>query len=286
MTRFNRIYYYAVLGALGGLISWQISNMISLSLLENIYLSEIVVGGLIGFCFGLLIGTAEGFFRKSIPYAIRSGLISGGLGLLGGAIGLPVAEALFQLIGGQPWVRSLGWGIFGSLVGLGIGYTGGSQAWKPSLGGFIGGVLGGTILEVARIRFSDPLTGKFVGLTLLGASIGVLIALIVMLLSKAWLEVTSGKLAGSEFILDKFIKSTGPTAFIGSDALKSDIVLPDPDIAPRHASLSGADSYMLIKDMSMSGTYLNGRKVEQGKLSDRQKIKVGNTNLIFHEKRI
>ena len=69
MNRYKRIYYYAILGAIGGLISWQISNLVSLSLLQNIYLSELVVGGLIGFCFGALIGFAEGVFRHHVKNA-------------------------------------------------------------------------------------------------------------------------------------------------------------------------------------------------------------------------
>jgi pSer/pThr/pTyr-binding forkhead associated (FHA) protein len=113
----------------------------------------------------------------------------------------------------------------------------------------------------------------------------VFIALVVLLLSRAWLEVTSGKLKGSEFILDKFVKAGGPSAFIGSDALKADIVLPDPDIDPQHAMVSGGDSYVLLKDMSLSGTYVNGRKIEQTQLGNNQSIRVGNTGLVYHEKR-
>jgi hypothetical protein len=188
-------------------------------------------------------------------------------------------------LGGVPWTRALGWGVFGALIGLGVGVTSGAQFWKPALGGFLGGVLGGTLLEATRTLLTDLLLGKALGLTLLGAALGVFIALVVLLLSRAWLEVTSGKLKGSEFILDKFVKAGGPSAFIGSDALKADIVLPDPDIDPQHAMVSGGDSYVLLKDMSLSGTYVNGRKIEQTQLGNNQSIRVGNTGLVYHEKR-
>ncbi len=95
----------------------------------------------------------------------------------------------------------------------------------------------------------------------------------------------SGKMKGTEFILDKFMKSRGPSIFIGSDALKSEIVLPDPDIAPQHAMLTGDGSAFEIKDMSMSGTFVNNRRIERAELGDRQTIKLGNTELIYHEKR-
>jgi hypothetical protein len=285
MNRYSRLYYYSLLGAIGGLIAWQISNTLGLSFLKTLYLSEIVVGGLIGLSIGLLIGLSEGISLRSPGYALRAGLLGGGLGLLAGAIALPISEAAFQLIGGQVWARSIGWALFGTVLGLGIGSTTGAQLWKPALGGFLGGAIGGALLEAARLRLNDPLTGKAVGLGLLGAALGAFIAFIVLILSKAWLEVVSGKMKGTEFILDKFIHADGPSAYVGSNALKADIVLPDPDIEPQHAMINGADTHVVLKDMSRSGTFVNRKRIEQANLEDHQAIQMGNTQMVYHEKR-
>lgn len=285
MNRTMRLYYYGVMGAIGGVIGWQASNLIGLSFTSNVYLNEIVVGALIGLFIGLTIGLAEGLLTRNWLLAGRGALLSGVLGLAGGAIGLPLAEALFQILGGQTWARAVGWGLFGMLIGLAASFTGGSQIWKGALGGVLGGVLGSLLLDAARARLSDPLIGKAAGLLLLGASVGAFIALIVFLLSKAWLEVASGKLKGTEFILDKFLRAEGPSAFIGSDALKSDIVLPDPDVAPQHAMLKGSGTHFNLKDMSLDGTYVNNQRIEQAQLHNRQTIQVGNTQLVYHEKR-
>jgi hypothetical protein len=285
MSRTMRIYYYAVLGAMGGLIGWQTSNTLGLSFWSNLYYSEIVVGGLIGLSIGALIGLSEGLVSRNLLQIIKSGLLSGGLGFLGGGVGLPIAEGLFQSLGGGPWSRALGWAIFGILIGAASGITSGNEAWKPALGGGIGGLLGGGMLESVRSLFPDPLFGKAIGLTALGASIGIFIALIVLLLSRVWLEVISGKMKGSEFILDKFIKKNGPSAFLGSSPLKSDIVLPDPDIAPQHALLKGEDSHFNLKDLSLAGTFVNGQKIEQTHLRKNQVIKIGNTELVYHERK-
>lgn len=285
MNRMMRLYYYGVLGAIGGVLGWQASNLLGLSFAGNVYLSEILVGALIGFCIGLLIGLAEGLIARNLTLALRSGLFSGVLGLIGGGVGLPLAEFLFQALGGQIWARALGWGFFGLLIGLAASATGGSQIWKGALGGVLGGALGGLLLEAARAWLDDPLLGKAAGLLLLGASVGTFIAMIVFLLSRAWLEVTSGKLKGTEFILDKFMRAEGPSAFIGSDALKADIVLPDPDVAPQHAMLKGAGTHFNVKDMSLSGTFVNNQRIEQAVLRNRQTIRVGNTQLLYHEKR-
>jgi hypothetical protein len=285
MSRGMRVYYYAILGAMGGLIAWQASDWLGLSFLPNLFLSEAIVGALIGLSVGLLIGITEGVVTLSPARAVRTSLFSAPLGMVAGAIGLPLGELVFQFVRAEFVGRVLGWAIFGLLIGVAEGATGRTQLWKGALGGFVGGLLGGALLEGARRWLNDPLLGKALGLLLLGASVGAFIALITMLLSKAWLEVTSGKLKGAEFILDKFMNPNGPSAIIGSDALKADIALPDPDISPQHAMLTGAGTHFNLKDMSMNGTYVNNRKVELATLSDRQKIRVGNTELVYHEKR-
>jgi hypothetical protein len=285
MSRRTRIYYYAVFGAIGGLIGWQISDLLGLSFASNFYLSTAVVGALVGLSIGMLIGIAEGVLTRNIVRAAKSGLSGGVLGLVGGAIGLPVGEFLFQSVGAGSLGRSVGWAVFGLFIGLAEGVFGRSQAWKSMLGGALGGALGGLLLEAAHDWLADPLLGKAAGLLLLGGAIGAFTALIVVLLSRAWLEVISGKLKGTEFILDKFMRPAGPAVSIGSSPLKAEIVLPDPDIAPQHAMLTSDGAHFALKDMSLSGTYINGRKTERSQLADRHKIRMGNTELVYHEKR-
>jgi hypothetical protein len=256
-----------------------------LSFASNLYLSEAVVGALVGLCIGLFIGITEGLMTRNAVAAAKSGVLSGLLGLVAGAIGLPLSEFFFQTIGGGVIGRALGWGIFGMLIGLAVGVFGQSQIWKGMLGGFIGGAIGGVLLEAVRTWLQNPLTGKAAGLVLLGASVGAFISLVVVLLGKAWLEVTSGKLKGTEFMLDKFMHAGGPAIAIGSSPLKSEIVLPDPDIAPQHAMLTGDGSQFTVKDMSLSGTFINNKKIEHAKLTNGQKIRMGNTEMVYHEKR-
>jgi len=285
MSRRMRTYFYAVLGAMGGLIGWQVSDMLGLSFTSNLYMSEAVVGALVGLCIGLFIGITEGLMTRNIVQAIKAGTISGLLGLVAGAIGLPLSEFLFQSAGAGYFGRALGWGIFGLLIGLAEGVVGKTQVWKGMLGGLIGGALGGVLLEAVHNLLKDPLIGKASGLVLLGASVGAFISLIVVLLSRAWLEVISGKLKGTEFILDKFLHAGGPAIAIGSSALKSEIVLPDPDIAPQHAMLTGDGKQFSVKDISLSGTFINNKKIELARLVNGQKIRMGNTEMVYHEKR-
>lgn len=284
MNRNMRTYYYAVLGALGGLIGWQISNLLGLSFTGTFYMNVAIVGALVGLIIGLFIGITEGLITRNPVQAIKAGLFSALVGVLAGGIGLVVGEFLFQTVGAGVLGRALGWSLFGLLIGLAEGLVGRSEIWKPTVGGFIGGALGGALLEMARVRL-DLVTGKAVGLVLLGAAVGLFISLIAVALSRAWFEVTSGKLKGTEFILDKFMRAGGPAVAIGSSPLKSEIVLPDPDVSPQHAMLTGDGSHFSLQDRSMSGTYINGRKIERSQLSNGQKIRMGNTEMIYHEKR-
>jgi hypothetical protein len=280
-----RTYYYTVVGAIGGLIAWRLSDLLGLSFTANLTLNELIVGGLIGLSIGLLIGAAEGIVTLSPRRMLRTAIVAGPLGLAAGAIGLVLGEAAFQLLGGEATGRVLGWAVFGTLIGLAESATGRTQIWKGALGGMLGGAVGGTLIEIARRGYADPVLGKAVGLVLLGASVGAFIALITVLLSQAWLEVTSGKLKGAEFVLDKFLHAGGPSAIIGSDALKADIALPDPDIAPQHALLSGSGTHVSLKDLSLSGVFVDNRRIQATALADRQHIRLGNTELVYHERR-
>ncbi len=290
MSRRMRIYYYAILGALGGLFGWQIVEWLGFVGGQNVYLSDALLGGAIGVSVGLLIGLAEGLSSRSVLRGLRAGLISGLFGLAAGVIALPASEWVFltlgQIIGVEVVGRAVGWAIFGLFLGLAQGVTGGTQMWKGALGGVIGGTVGGVILELTRLVLGDPLVGKALGLVILGGCVGIFIALIVVLLSRAWLEVTSGKLLGTEFILDKFMGLKSPAAFIGSSVLKCDIALTDPEVEPQHAQLKGADTHFVLEDRSLKkGTFVNDRRIQTCRLANRDRIRVGDTELTYHERR-
>ncbi len=285
MNRRMRIYYFAVFGAIGGLIGWQVSNLLGLSFISNIYFSDAVVGALVGLCIGLLIGITEGVLTINLVGAAKSGGKGGLLGMGAGIIGLPLGEWLFQSVGAGVLGRALGWAVFGLLIGFAEGVGSRNQVWKGMLGGLLGGTLGGFLLEGMQSLLKASMLGKAIGLVLLGASIGSFISLIIVLLSRAWLEVITGKLKGTEFILDKFMHARGPAIAIGSSPLKSEIVLPDPDIAPQHAMLTGDGSRFTLKDMSLSGTLVNNRRIERTQLINNCTILMGNTEMVYHEKR-
>ena len=285
MKRTFRFYILGISGAIGGLLGWQLSNFLGLSFTANLLTSEAIVGALIGGLIGLGIGIGQGLLEQSWLAAIKKGGITFLLGAVGGAMALPLAETLFLAVGGESWSRPLGWAIFGLLVGFATSITGGSQLWKGGLGGLAGGLVGGVLLEISRSLLADLAVGKAAGLILLGFSSGVFTAMISFALSHTWLEITGGKISGMEFILDKFLRKDGPSATIGSSPLKAEIAIPDEGIDPQHAILEGHDTYFTLKDISIKGTYLDGKKIDTAKLKNMQHIRIGKTEMIYHEKR-
>ncbi len=281
-----RSYYYAVLGAMGALMGWRITETLGFVRGQSVYFSDVLLGAFIGLFLGVLIGASEGLLTQSWYKALRAGGLGGAVGLAAGAIGLPLGELVFQLTGGELVGRALGWGLFALLLGLSEGITGGTQMWKGAAGGLVGGLIGGVSLFLLQSLLGATVLGKMVGLIILGASVGVFIALIVVLLSRAWIEVKSGKLKGTEFILDKFLAEHSPAAIIGSSDYKADISIPDPDIASQHARLKGAGTHFVLEDMSVGkGTFVNGRRVEMVRLQNQATIRIGNTDLVYHERR-
>ncbi|MBI3739246.1 MAG: hypothetical protein HY258_09395, partial [Chloroflexi bacterium] len=170
MSRRMRTYFYAVLGALGGLFAWQISNLLGLSFTGAFYINVLIVGALVGVLIGLFIGITEGALTRNPVQAVKAGVVGGLVGAVGG-LGLVLGEFLFQKVGAGILGRALGWGVFGAMIGLAEGFVGRSEIWKPTLGGFIGGAFGGALLELARIQL-NLVTGKAVGMVVLGAAIG------------------------------------------------------------------------------------------------------------------
>ena len=160
MNKIIRTYFYMIVGAISGLIGWQASNLIGLSTTKNVYLSEIPVGAIIGLTFGILLGALEGLLTRNWVKVLKGMLPGALLGLVAGAVALPLSEGIFQIAGAGLLGRALGWGFFGLVIGLASGMTGGTQLWKAMLGGLIGGVIGGALMEISGSEPFEPAVGK------------------------------------------------------------------------------------------------------------------------------
>jgi Mg-chelatase subunit ChlD len=143
-------------------------------------------------CLALLAGQ-QFYLQRRLPSALVSarGFVGGlAAGLLGGL----TAQLLFQWLGGaaEGVFRVLGWAILGGLVGLGMAFV------VPNLRAFrglLGGALGGLAAALGFLLLAGALgdvAGRLVGAFLLGASIGLMVALVEAVSRRVWLEVSYG----------------------------------------------------------------------------------------------
>ena len=117
--------------------------------------------------------------------------LSGGFGLIAGAISGAIANVAYNLVGPNDFTRILAWGFVGLLLGLGLSFRIANLDRLRSVGaGLIGGLLGG-VLEVI-----DSHVGAGVLSLLSCSAIGFLIALMIVvgdtLFREAWLEIQYG----------------------------------------------------------------------------------------------
>ncbi len=168
-------------------------------------------------CLFLIAG--QYFYLRQVlvpPVQAVKGLAGGVLaGLLGGAI----AQVLFQVTGNlfnltpggagdkivEAFFRILGWTVLGSLAGLGLAFfVPNLRAAKGLLGGAIGGAIGavGFIAVNEAMHFTvENLLGaglvnfvaRMLGAVLLGACIGLMVAIAERAFRTAWLEVRYGR---------------------------------------------------------------------------------------------
>ena len=148
---------------------------------------------------------------------------------------------LFDAAGAGLVARSIGWAIFGAVVGLteGIARRSPTKAAYGAYGGFLGGLVGGSayqwIFEKSGFWFARENAGeigKAVGLLLLGLFVGGFIGLVEDLLRSAWLVFTSGRLEGQSRTVDPQRGSR-----IGRSDAADICILGDPNLAQQHARI-------------------------------------------------
>jgi hypothetical protein len=245
-----------------------------------------LIGGLVG----LAVGAVEGAVSRASAQAATGGAIGFAVGAVGGLIGIFAGGLVYNLLGGgsgqvsfaqQVFARGLAWAFAGMLMGLGQGIAmrSGKKLLNGFIGGLAGGLLGGLLFDPLGAVLGGAGISRCVGMTTIGAAVGLLTALAEQLAKDAWLHVATGPLTGKQFVIYK-----NPT-LIGSSP-KCDIYLfKDAAIEPRHASISHDGRIYVIQDAGTpTGTFVNGRRIQQQRLQSGDRIQLGGTCFLYSEK--
>jgi pSer/pThr/pTyr-binding forkhead associated (FHA) protein len=154
------------------------------------------------------------------------------------------------------------------------------------LGGAIGGALGGALFDflaftigsvfgfALRAEGEAGAPSRAVGLTLIGAGIGLFIGLLEWLTRAAWVRVLYGRNEGKDYPIDR------DGAYLGRDELADVPLRGDPQVAPRHAEIRmDGGGYVLVPLAPMA---VNGQPVSAPvELRDGDLLQIGSFQVQF-----
>ncbi|MCI0681480.1 MAG: FHA domain-containing protein [Gemmataceae bacterium] len=283
MSFYRLIFYHAMLGGWAAFFGWLVSEVFLLRRSGDlgtlpVFFTSALVGAAIGAGIALVTAVANGHFKGVV---VRSVFCLAG-GFAGGAMGGLIGNVIYSVL---PYsiVRVLGW----MLMGLGIGGVEGlfdrsvKKIRNGLIGGAIGGFLGGLCFDPVVRFVGGNMSGRAIAFVILGMCIGLFIGLAQIILREAWLTVEQGFRPGRQFVLNI------PVTILGTSekAQLSFIAYGAKGVEPIHLRIEQQpDGHFLVRDNgSRTGTFVNGRRVQEEVLHHDDVIQLGPNLVRFRE---
>lgn len=287
-------FYLGAAGLLGALIAWGICEPAFVDgegrRWGNTWMLPSIVTML---CMGF--GLAESIVERSgkkaayrtalaLPLGIVFGFVVDYMANVVYSIGLGVARALGVQNYHNPiaWIaRGVGWVVFGVVGGLVYGIIGQSakKAQYGILGGMLGAGLGGIFFDpisFAPFGFHGAALSRMVGFSLFGLATGAGMGIVESALKDKWFYVSSGPLAGKQFILYKQVTT------IGSSQQCDIYLFKDSNVLPQHAVIEGRGSRLQLRASGV--VYISGQPVQTRVLQDGDLVQIGRYGFRYKEK--
>jgi hypothetical protein len=277
----RQAYDLALAGAIGGLVGLYL--YVELVHTEAIWLRDALAGSAIGGTVGFFLN-ASGPSRDGAWLKLAREATWGTLaGAVGGAIGLVVGEFVLGRFQGGLVGRAVSWGILGVGIGVsqGLASRSAQRLIHGLIGGTIGGLAGGFLFEATRQGMEKRYDlGQAIGVVLLGAGLGLSLALVEQVLRRAWIEVLSGRQEGRAYLL------APKRSALGLDERAEVGLFGDPTVARQHAEIHASGREFELRNLAPVGrTRVNGVVVESSRiLSDGDRIELGQTLLLFRRR--
>jgi Inner membrane component of T3SS, cytoplasmic domain len=240
-------------------------------------------------CLGF--GISESLVERSAKRALLRGVLALPLGIILGFIFNLIAEMIYAVglricyeAGAQSarnpalWInRGIAWMVFGAAGGVVYGIVG--QSSKKGkygvIGGMIGAGLGGILFDPIAALTRGGAASRGVGFALVGIATGVGMGLVESALKDRWLYVTSGPLAGKQFILYK------SETRIGSSQDCDVYLFKDPNILPRHAVIQITGTRVQLR--ATGAVHWAGQSIQSRVLQDGDSLQVGRYSFRYKE---
>lgn len=277
----RQAYELALAGAIGAVVGLYL--YVELVHADSIWardaLAGVAIGGTIGFFLNAWGPSRDGAWLK-LARESSWGAIAGAAG---GAIGLVVGELVLGTFRGGLAGRSVSWAILGLGIGASQGLATGSRQRLAYglIGGTIGGSIGGFLFEAMRRGMKDRYDlGQGLGVVLLGAGLGLSLALVEQVLRRAWVQVLRGRQEGRSYLL------AGRTSALGLDERAEVGLFGDATVARRHAAIVRNGREFVLNNLAPPGrTRVNGQVVDRERpLRDGDRIELGQTLLLFRRR--
>ncbi len=250
---------------------------------QNVYVRDawagVAIGGTIGFFLNASGPLRDGAWLK----LARKATLGAIAGSLAGAGGLVLGEMVIIRMQGGLIGRAASWAVLGVAIGLSQGLADRSRQRLiyGIVGGALGGFIGGYLFEALKRALGDRNTvSQGIGIVILGAGLGVFLALVEQALRRAWVQVLSGRQEGRIYLLARGRSS------LGLDERAEVGIFGDPQVARRHAEIeAGAHGYVLRSFVPDDRTRVNGSGVHKEiTLHDGDRIELGQTRLLFRQR--
>jgi hypothetical protein len=247
--------------------------------------------GLCGMMIAMCLAIAEPLTQHKKKAAFINGSIGAVAGLAGGAAAAYLSSRFFSgssVEDGSPLHSPLVtnaaiWGLLGLFLGIGSGIAARSpkKIAVGMLGGLLGGIIGGALFHpIQTAANNSEAIGKLVALVAIGVVAGLATGWLENVIKAGWLKVTTGIIAGKQFILYR-----NPT-YIGSSPDCQIYLFKDTQVGKRHAAIHLLPGGIEIEDLPLGvPTLINGKPLARARLKNGEQIQVGNTAFEFHEKR-
>jgi len=285
-------FYLGVAGVIGAAVGWAICEPAFLDFSAahrwgNIWmLPAIVTFMCLGF--GLAESIAERSPRKAayrtalaLPLGFVMGFVFDFLANLFFSVFVNVGVSLGAHDFHNPilWVaRALAWVVFGIAGGAVYGIVGMSskKAQYGILGGMLGAGIGGLAFDPIALGLNHGGVSRGFGFMLFGFFTGCAMGIVENALKDRWIFVSSGPLAGKQFILYK------PRTTVGSQQSCDVYLFKDQSILPEHAVFEARGNR--IQMTARGQVFVSGQPVRSRVLQSGDTLQIGRYSFQYREK--
>jgi MFS family permease len=287
-------FYLGAAGLIGALLGWAICEPGFVDGVRGFHWGNVLLMPLLVALMTLGFGIAESLVERSAKKALIRSALALPLGAILGLVFYLMAEIVFNIglgfcaaMGVQSfrnpafWIaRAIAWTVFGVAGGIVYGIVG--QSYKKGkfgvLGGVIGAGIGGLLFDpiVMWTGGASAALSRAVGFAIFGMATGAMMGVVESALKDRWFYVTSGPLAGKQFILYK------PRTSIGSDQQSDIYLFKDPSILPTHAVLEANGTRMTLR--AAGPVFISGSPISNKVLLDGDLVQIGRYTFRYKER--